>query len=591
MIRKRTYTGDYNSWSKLFLKLMGGASQFEKQCLRAVNKIKRNAFNERLFDQLCFENDEGYNRSLLTQNEIDSSYFQLKRSQINRIKMEYMENKTQTIGRIKCCDCDFLIEPNATNMCAECLRKRVDITDGIPKQVAIQCCSHCNRYLKPPDQWLVCALESKELLAFCLKKLKGLKQVHLVDATFLWTEPHSKRLKVKLIVQKEAFGVILQQEFVVEYVVQSFMCSSCHKIEGKNYWRAVVQLRQRVAHKKTFFYLEQLILKHSMHSNCINIKAIHAGVDFFFTKKDDARKMVDFFMSVVPCKYTTAQQLISHDTHSNTFDYKHTFSVEIVPICRDDVVCLPLSLSRSLGNIGQVCICYRVTNSLSLIDPRTLQIAEVSTQQFWRTPFCAIGSLKQCTEYTVMDTNMIADFERISFAGQGKLSYKHVLADAWVVRSSELGMTENLVHSRTHLGHLLKPGDSVLGLDLSTININDMEYNKLKKENLPDVILVKKAYGEKAYRRRRRAWKLKHLNIDAETDLTGTDAGLEDFLEDLEEDAEYRQNVNIYKDHDKIAVDENDVDDDVPRITLQDMLDDLVLEGDATDEEGGPMME
>ncbi|GFU34800.1 60S ribosomal export protein NMD3, partial [Nephila pilipes] len=59
------------------------------------------------------------------------------------------------VGRVKCCDCDVLIEPNATNMCAECLRKRVDITESIPKQAVIQCCKQCNRYLKPPDQWLV----------------------------------------------------------------------------------------------------------------------------------------------------------------------------------------------------------------------------------------------------------------------------------------------------------------------------------------------------------------------------------------------------------------------------------------------------
>ena len=37
----------------------------------------------------------------------------------------------------------------------------------------------------------------------CLKKLKGLSKVHLVDAGFVWTEPHSKRVKVKLTIQKE----------------------------------------------------------------------------------------------------------------------------------------------------------------------------------------------------------------------------------------------------------------------------------------------------------------------------------------------------------------------------------------------------
>ncbi len=59
------------------------------------------------------------------------------------------------------------------------------------------------RYLVPPSSWVHCALESQELMRICLKKLRGLSRVHLVDAGFVWTEPHSKRIKVKLTVQKE----------------------------------------------------------------------------------------------------------------------------------------------------------------------------------------------------------------------------------------------------------------------------------------------------------------------------------------------------------------------------------------------------
>lgn len=30
----------------------------------------------------------------------------------------------------------------------------------------------------------------------------------------------------------------------------------------------------------------------------------------------------------------TSQRLISHDIHSNTFNYKSTYSIEIVPVCK-----------------------------------------------------------------------------------------------------------------------------------------------------------------------------------------------------------------------------------------------------------------
>jgi nonsense-mediated mRNA decay protein 3 len=90
------------------------------------------------------------------------------------------------------------MEPNPANMCVSCLRIHVDITQDIPKQGTLQFCRNCERYLQPPFEWISCALESKELLGLCLRKLKALNKVKLVDAGFIWTEPHSKRIKVKI---------------------------------------------------------------------------------------------------------------------------------------------------------------------------------------------------------------------------------------------------------------------------------------------------------------------------------------------------------------------------------------------------------
>ena len=112
-------------------------------------------------------------------------------------------------GKILCCECGTTIDPNPANMCVACLRTQVDITEGIPKQVTIHFCKNCERYLNPPQQWVNCALESRELMALCLKKLKNLPKVKLIDATFVWTEPHSKRLKVKLTIQSEVGHLVL----------------------------------------------------------------------------------------------------------------------------------------------------------------------------------------------------------------------------------------------------------------------------------------------------------------------------------------------------------------------------------------------
>lgn len=110
-------------------------------------------------------------------------------------------------------------------------------------------------------------------------------------------------------------------------------------------------------------------------------------------------------------------------------------------------------------------------------------------------------------------------------------------------------------------------------------NINDSNFEKLDKEKIPDVILVKKYYGNKATRRKLRIWKLKHL-AEQDTALNTDENEYNEFLEDLEEDPTLRQNVNIFKDNSKqIPVDADEViDSTVPHVTLEEMLDDLTIE-------------
>lgn len=66
-----------------------------------------------------------------------------------------------------------------------------------------------------------------------------------------------------------------------------------------------------------------------------------------------------------------------------------------------------------------------------------------------------------------------------------------------------------------------------------------------------------------------------------------------EFLDDLEEDPELRQNINIFKDprNFNVPVDADDIDDpNAPHVTLEEMLDDLQIEDDPMDaDEGNPM--
>ena len=59
---------------------------------------------------------------------------------------------------------------------------------------------------------MACKMESEILLQILLKRIKGMKNLKLVDASFLWTEPHSKKINVKLVVMKEVLnGTLVKQ--------------------------------------------------------------------------------------------------------------------------------------------------------------------------------------------------------------------------------------------------------------------------------------------------------------------------------------------------------------------------------------------
>ncbi|XP_041010080.1 60S ribosomal export protein NMD3-like [Juglans microcarpa x Juglans regia] len=493
----------------------------------------------------------------------------------------------QTVGSVLCCRCGIPMAPNAANMCVKCLRSEVDITEGLQKHVIIIHCPECDSYLQPPRTWLKAQLESKELLTFCVKRLKNLNKVRLVHAEFIWTEPHSKRIKVRLKVQKEVLnGAILEQSYVVEYVQQEHMCEPCSRIQANpDQWVAAVQLRQHVSHRRTFFYLEQLILKHNAAASSIKIKQMDQGIDFFFSNRSHGVKFVEFVGKVAPIRSRNDKQLVSHDTKSNNYNYKYTFSVEICPICREDLICLPPKVAASLGNLGPLVICTKVTNSIALLDPFTLRISFLDADQYWRVPFKSLSTSRQLVEYIVLDVEIVSS--EVNVGGS-----KYFLADAQVARVSDFGKNDTIFSIRTHLGHLLNPGDYALGYDLYGANSNDGELEKHKGLILPEAILIKKSYEEKRQKKRGkpRAWKLKSLDMEvddrkgrAEHEKMNTE--YEHFLKDLEENPEMRFNISLYRNRDYQPSEMTSVadGDDLPSVPLEELLADLEL---SEEEEG-----
>jgi len=317
--------------------------------------------------------------------------------------------------------CGAQIEANALNMCTSCIANEVDVAEGIDTSCDLVQCRGCLRFQprgkgqtfsSGSSAWLFCDWESKELMALCLKSVPGLHKAKLIDAGFIWTEPHSKRVKLRLTLQREvANHAVIQNTCVVTFVISSVKCPDCTKQYHNNTWRALVQIRQKADHKRTFLRLEQEILKHGAHQDAIGITAVKEGMDFYFGTKSTAERFIHFLTANVPMRSKSSSKLISENVHNSTANLQLTYSVELSPLCKDDLLVLPRKLAQSCGNISDVALCARTTSMVHLLDPVTGQKAELATDRYWKLPFLPLATSSDMVEFVVLDVEPVAPRE------------------------------------------------------------------------------------------------------------------------------------------------------------------------------------
>lgn len=252
---------------------------------------------------------------------------------------------------------------------------------------------------------------------------------------------------------------------------------------------------------------------------------------------------------------------------------------------------MPIKLARQLGNISPLSLCYRVGTSVNLLDPSTLQTADVPTGTYWRSPFRTLADVTELKEFIILDIEPT-----------GHSNGKFNLSEATVARASDLGSNDITFFTRTHLGGILHVGDSVLGYHLSGTMFNDENYEAIEASSqygstIPDVVLVKKFYARKK-KPKNRTWRLKRMarEYEEEAQAAGTqqktrkeeqeanrlEEDFETFLRDIEEDQELRHTLDLYKARkerqaaDAMDEDEdNESDDEVPQINMDELLDDF----------------
>ncbi|CEG48948.1 NMD protein affecting ribosome stability and mRNA decay [Plasmopara halstedii] len=452
---------------------------------------------------------------------------------------------------ISCCICGTQIESNALNMCSTCIASEVDVTEGITTSCELIQCRGCLRfqsrgkaqhYSSITGAWLDCDWESKDLMALCLKSIPGLNKVKLIDAKFIWTEEHSKRIKLRLTIQREVVNhAVVQNTCLITFCIHSVKCPDCMKQYHNKTWKALVQIRQKTDHKRTFLRLEQEILKHHAHENAISITTLKEGMDFYFNSKSTAERFLHFLTAHVPMRSKSSSKLISENVHNSTANLQLTYSVELSPISKDDLIVLPKKIAQSCGSIADITLCARTTSIIHLVDPLSGQQAELSTDRYWKLPFLPLATSSDMVEFIVLDVEIVNSRHNVSMKGHKS---NIVVADVEVARNCDFGVNDTTFHVRTHLGGVLAAGDTVKGYDLSSAIFGTNQTLTLKEE-LPDLVLVRKVYPRES-KHKKKDFKLKTLDANRQGKVSKTEvarmerevkAFTEEYLEETEQEA------------------------------------------------------
>ncbi|EJW04876.1 hypothetical protein EDEG_00946 [Edhazardia aedis USNM 41457] len=415
--------------------------------------------------------------------------------------------------KIICCKCGIDIEPRLMNMCDICISTEIDITSSIKKNDIVQHCRGCDRYFTPPKAWHSCEWHSKELLVLLLKKNKSLLKFKILDSDFLYTEEHSKQIHIKVLLQKDN----ITKEVQINYKIRNFQCPACQKIEAKQFWSSIVQVRQRVAHKRTLLYLEQVLLKSEAYKETTNIKERRDGIDFYFQSKNPALKLVSFIKSRFICRVKISERLLSEDKKSNTSKYKFSYSIELAPICKDDVIKVSERIANKYG-INQINTVTKVNSNIKLIDPITNKLTEIDNRNYW-------GYLDEFE--ILMSSRSLKKFKVVEIIDTCKVdSDQNILTNLYVSCDNNINY-----HCKTHLKNI-KENDIVLGYNFD---------HSWKQDDVDFKVFIVR----KEVQRKKNNLKIhtKHKKDD-EYDL---------FMQDIIMDDELKEDITLFDQNDQVV--------------------------------------
>ena len=507
-----------------------------------------------------------------------------------------------TYSKIVCCLCSAIIDANPRGTCEACFRKSLSIKTNIPTEFEIVVCKQCQRFLRPP--YVKIERESSDMMQLCLSRIKSYdKKVKIIDSNFIYTEPHSKLIKIKVTLEKEIEKNIITQNLVIDFKEKWLLCRDCQKVQTPHIWVSCVQIRQRVPHKKTMLYLEQIILHNKMQKSALDFKESIDGFDFFFTTRRAGEVFSNWIATVVPSKITYHKKYVSLST--STF----TYLVDVANVAKYDLFLLDKDSCTKLGGIGPLLVCTRLSSRTIFIDPRTFNHLYLDGNTFFKYKFKSFCNSNQLTEFFILDVyeevdykfgnkinnnennnnkkkkknkkhkdesdsdeedNNIINEDGSSVGGSSLMSistnyekgtkdenkineekeYVNKCRKTFIkcIRHNKEKSTGEVLEFKSHLADKIKPGEIYLGYDLHVLNLDseNSAFLDANKNKLPDVILVRKKpeidIKDKKLKR------LKFLNENKKNKKKGNEdeeekGEMKAFLEEIYEEKELKNNI------------------------------------------------
>ncbi|CAD7968872.1 unnamed protein product [Amoebophrya sp. A120] len=447
-------------------------------------------------------------------------------------------------------------ENNSSTVCLNCLKQEAlsalnadGKSSGFPTLCQVKMCKGCHRYAAPSGgtanssgsqtkHWLKCDWESRELLGLCLKSLchscnhlstssreslagggsvagstcsgsakssgtssgaasvallyQGLSPNDITDAMFLYTEPHSRRIKVRVTIPTKtavggassatsSFQNLLETQREVEYVVKTEQCPDCAREYTPHTWTFLIQVRLKKSKyttssaytRRVFSKLEQIILEkqnNEIVQHLVKTDLQDSSADFYFRNKIHANSFCELVSkNFLLDEKKESKTLIKYDEQNAFSRYKFTTLLSLTPILKWDLVCVtqPKLLSKhriKIKNVAdlqkqsssRVLLCVNSRNAkLELLDSNSGKLYVCHDSKGLLT----IADKSAVKEFTIMD------IEHNFYTGNRNRSSSCTSTGA-VAAGSEFCMTSMASVSRTSDLGTTEDGNQVHGVHL-----------------------------------------------------------------------------------------------------------------------------